>query len=291
MVTFRRIVRLPPVRMILGVILAFAILIIVALLDALITSLSGMILSRGVGALLAAGAVLLLEQVIERIPLAEGGLAPRDALSGMGRGFLIGAALMVAIFATLFLAGFYRVDRLAIDLPALIEGLLLFLMVALFEELLFRGVLFRQFEGTLGSWASLVICGALFGFAHLANPSATIWSSLAISVGAGALLGVAYLSTRNIWMAVGIHWSWNFFQGPIFGAAVSGINTTKALVSTTSGPELWTGGAFGPEAGLLALIATVLASLLLLIAAVRRGQIRTPAWLRRLGGRTPAPTP
>ncbi len=282
MTTFRRIMRLPPVRLALGFVLAFATIIVVAILDILALSLAGMILARGVGALLAAGVVLLLEQGIEGVPRAEGGLAPRGALPGLGQGFLIGAALMVAIFATLFLAGWYHVQRVAVDLPVLIASLLLFLMVALFEELVFRGILFRQFEGVLGSWASLVIGGALFGAAHLANPSATIWSTLAIAVGAGTLLGGAYLATRNIWMAVGIHWSWNFFQGPVFGSAVSGISTSRMLVSTTAGPVLWTGGAFGPEAGLVALIATVLASLLLLYVAVRRGQIRTPVWLRRL---------
>ena len=280
MSTFLHIVRLPFVRMIIGFVLAFATLVVIAILDILTGSFSGMILSRGVGALLAVGVMLLLEQAIEAVPLAEGGIAPRNALPDLGRGFLIGVGLMVAIFAVLSLAGWYRVDRVEINPLLLTESLLLFLVVGLFEELLFRGVLFRQIEGVLGSWASLVIGGVLFGAAHLANPSATIWSCLAITIGAGTLLSCAYLSTRTIWVAVGIHWAWNFFQGPIFGAPVSGIDTSRILVSTTAGPDLWTGGAFGPEAGLVALIATILTSLLLLRIALRRGHIHTPAWLR-----------
>lgn len=281
MQTIRHVLRFAGLRLALAFVLASAALLVVAILSGSVPGPLAQFVAETAGALLTAGIVLLLERGIEGRPVAEGGLAPRAAPQAIGQGVLIGAALMAAIFGALALAGWYHVARVAFEPLALLGSVVLFLLVALFEEFLFRGILFRQLEGVFGSWAALALSGALFGAAHLANPDATLWSTLAIAIGAGALLGGAYLATRNVWMAVGIHWAWNFFEGPFFGAAVSGNATSSVLVSSTAGPADWTGGAFGPEAGLVALIATLLASVLLLRLAVRRGHIYTPAWLRR----------
>ena len=92
------------------------------------------------------------------------------------------------------------------------------------EELLFRGILFRWIEEFGGSWAALMVTSVLFGLAHVINPNATWFSSFAIAVEAGVLLGGAYMLTRSLWMPMGLHAAWNFTQGDIFDVPVSGID-------------------------------------------------------------------
>ena len=95
------------------------------------------------------------------------------------------------------------------------------------EELLFRGILFRWIEEFGGSWAALAVTSALFGLAHIFNPGATWFSSFAIAVEAGVLLGGAYMLTRNLWLAMGLHAGWNFTQGEIFDVPVSGTRRAR----------------------------------------------------------------
>jgi len=97
---------------------------------------------------------------------------------------------------------------------------------------------------------------------HLANPN---WSLLAIvnlTVG-GVFLAFAYLRTRQLWLPIGIHIGWNFFQGPVFGFPVSGTDSFTLINHTVNGPELLTGGAFGPEAGLINLLIVAIGAALI----------------------------
>ena len=135
-----------------------------------------------------------------------------------------------------------------------------------------------------GSWIAIILSALFFGLTHLMNPGATLFGALAIALEAGTLLGAAYMLTRRLWLAIGIHWAWNFFEGPFFGATVSGTgsNAGKALItSTINGPSIWTGGAFGPEAGLAALLVCLATGPLFLILVLRQKQVITPAWRRR----------
>jgi len=149
------------------------------------------------------------------------------------------------------------------------------------EELLFRGILFRYIEKAGGSWIALAITSALFGAAHIANPGATWFSSLAIAIEAGILLGAVYMLTRRLWAAMGLHAGWNFTQGWIFGLPVSGGHGGTGLMNgSLSGPELMTGGAFGLEASLPGLVVATAAGLAILVVAVRRGRVVPPMWVR-----------
>ena len=149
----------------------------------------------------------------------------------------------------------------------------------LFEETLFRGVLFRHIEAMLGSWAALAVTSALFGAAHLGNPGASLFAAFAIAVEAGILLGAAYLLTRRLWLAVGIHAAWNFTQGWVFSIPVSGGDAPLGLLITRrEGADWLTGGAFGLEASVVAMLAATLMGLILLRLAIRRGEVRPPMW-------------
>ncbi|MFH9815385.1 lysostaphin resistance A-like protein [Streptomyces sp. NPDC017230] len=143
---------------------------------------------------------------------------------------------------------------------------------AVTEELLFRGLALQALEKLCGSWAALAITAALFGGLHAANPGATLWSSTAIAIEAGVLLGAAFLWTRNIWFVVGLHFAWNTGLG-LIGIPVSGHASEGLMVTTPTGPDLVTGGDFGLEASIVPVIISVLIAIPMLIAAHRRGNL------------------
>ena len=149
------------------------------------------------------------------------------------------------------------------------------------EETVFRGVIMRQIEAWLGTWWALAITSAIFGFGHLLNKDATVFAGLAITMEAGILLGACYLYTRRLWLPIGLHAAWNFTQGWVFSAPVSGGKAPEGLLVTTrSGPDWLTGGAFGLEASVVAMAVATLAGLFMLWLAIRRGRIMPPAWRR-----------
>ncbi len=151
-----------------------------------------------------------------------------------------------------------------------------------FEETLVRGLILRLFERLGGTWLGLAVSSAFFGVAHLMNPDATLVGAIAITFEAGILLGAAYLYTRRLWLAVGIHAAWNFTQAWVFSVPVSGTGQPIGwLVTRRPGSDLLTGGDFGLEASLPAMILATTAGLILLVAAVRKGRIMPPPWRRR----------
>ena len=110
----------------------------------------------------------------------------------------------------------------------------------------------------------------IFGAVHLTNNGATWWAGLAIAIEAGILLSAAYKYSGTLWMPIGIHWSWNYVQGNILGFAVSGGNAGESLfIPETSGPDIITGGPFGAEASIVAVVIGVLLSTILIIRTLR----------------------
>ncbi len=102
-----------------------------------------------------------------------------------------------------------------------------------------------------GTFWALIISGSLFGAAHLSNPNATWYAALAIAIEAGLMLGILFTMTKRLWLSIGCHFAWNFVQGGIFGAAVSGGKSRGLLLTNFSGPPILTGGEFGPEASII----------------------------------------
>jgi uncharacterized protein len=234
-----------------------------------------------------AAAVVLLAVtiVIERVTTGrspvEIGFDPRYALRDLAVGAALGALLFSAVVVELALGGYYRITAVHVT-PQLAAAALLLIAGAVTEELLFRGVIFRLIEEWAGTWIALAVSAILFGAVHAANPGATWVSSSAIALEAGVLLAAAFVVTRNLWLPIGLHFAWNFLEGPIYGTQVSGHTfVTSALAAQLHGPVILTGGSFGPEAGLPAMVTCLVAAALLLAYAGRHSLIVTPRWLQR----------
>ncbi len=206
------------------------------------------------------------------------------SLPGSGRewamGALIGAALYASSAVVLMILGMYHIEGLN-PWTYLIPAIAMALSSGVFEELFFRGVLFKSIEDMAGSWIALVISSLVFGFTHLLNPGGTIEGAIYISIEAGLLLAAAYLVTRRLWLAMGFHMAWNYTQSAVFSGVVSGGVTDPGLIQDRiEGPDLLTGGSFGLESSIIALVLCTATGVILLVIAMRRGHILPPPWKR-----------
>lgn len=201
----------------------------------------------------------------------------------LGFGLALGAALMLLIFGLAWAAGWVRVTAVfqsgsgAPFWRALLWPLFTFLAVGFTEESLVRGYILRNLaEGlrwrSVSPAAALVLAwflsSAFFGWMHWTNPNASLVSTIGITLG-GLFLGLGYLLTGRLALPIGLHITWNLFEGTVLGFPVSGLDLSAArvLVTQVSGPDLWTGGAFGPEAGLLGALVCLLGALLIVLWA------------------------
>ena len=189
--------------------------------------------------------------------------AARDMLVG----FLIPAPLFALIFIIQWGLGWLTIEgwgwaagSFALTMLGVLLGLVGFFAVGFYEELLFRGYYLQNLRDGSGLAIALFLSSAVFALAHLGNFSSSFASSIGIFA-AGYFLAYGWIRTRALWLPIGLHIGWNFFQGPIFGFAVSGTPTPSIVAHSVEGPELLTGGGFGPEAGLIVLPLMALGSL------------------------------
>ncbi|HEX2980637.1 MAG TPA: type II CAAX endopeptidase family protein [Anaerolineaceae bacterium] len=136
-----------------------------------------------------------------------------------------------------------------------------FLLTAWDEELLFRGYQLQNLAEGLNLGWGVLISSVIFAVFHLANPNPSAFALIGL-VAAGVFFAFAYLRTRRLWLPIGLHLGWNFFEGPVFGFPVSGLQFPTLLRQAEAGPDWLTGGLFGPEAGLVLLPALLLAAAL-----------------------------
>jgi membrane protease YdiL (CAAX protease family) len=193
------------------------------------------------------------------------------AVRQFAAGLVLGAVLLGAIFVVEAALGWLRVAYVA-PLPRLLSHAALWLAALLpaaaAEEVMLRGYTFQALEEQWGSSATVGITAVAFGALHFANPHAG-WGSFLGIVASGVLFGIALVVTRRLWLPIGLHAAWNLFEGPILGFPVSGVEFPSAIATNISGPVLWTGGTFGPEAGLLGVVSS-LAGAAILLAFRRR---------------------
>ncbi|MCF7805394.1 MAG: CPBP family intramembrane metalloprotease [Candidatus Marinimicrobia bacterium] len=188
-------------------------------------------------------------------------------------GILVGGGLIALVFGFELAAGWITVDAVLAGSPGkIVAGLTVlafnFIFVGFYEEFISRGyhlTNFAQgFRGILGARGSIllgmVLSAGIFGIAHIGNPEATVMTSVNIMVVGVILLGLGYVFTGRLAIPIGMHITWNFFQGAVFGFPVSGRTGSWAKVFTITqhGNPVWTGGKFGPEGGLIGTIAVLI---------------------------------
>jgi membrane protease YdiL (CAAX protease family) len=279
------------------------------------------VVSRVVRLIVAVAAVWLIGRLLDRRRLRDFGLSlGRQWWTDLAFGLALGLGLMGAIFLVEWGLGWVHVTgTLRTAVPgepfglAILAPAVIFLCVGILEELLARGYLLRNLaEGLAFPWMggargglvlACLVSSALFAYGHADNPNATWVSTVNIGI-AGVFLALGYMLTGQLAIPIGMHITWNFFQATVFGFPVSGVSRLRTSVIATDqlGPELWTGGPFGPEAGLVGLAAMLLGiALTLLWVRGRRGDVRLATSLaapprRRMphtqvaavGGRDPA---
>lgn len=181
----------------------------------------------------------------------------KTATWDMLAGFFLSGVMVGIFFLILLCSGILDVKEInwhSTELLPFVEILLLFLGVGVAtgysEELGFRGYILQNLVEGIGlKWAVIVSC-ILYGVMHMLNPNSTILSGLLIAV-FGFLRIYGWLRTGQLWLSIGMHAGWNFFQGPIFGFSISGLKSNHLVKHTLNGPEWLTGGDFGPEASII----------------------------------------
>jgi len=183
----------------------------------------------------------------------------RHALVDLFAGLAITFVLMALIYLTESAMGWLAFESFAWQVEptgAVMGGILMFLVLYIFvawnEELLFRGYQLQTLASGLNLFWAVIISSAVFGVAHLITPNAT-WVGAALIFLAALFLAYGYVRTKQLWLCIGLHIGWNFFEGVVFGFQVSGSDIYSVIRHQVTGPELWTGGAYGPEAGLIVL--------------------------------------
>ena len=187
-------------------------------------------------------------------------------------GIAIGSGLQSLTILVIYVYGGFTV--LAVNpVSVLIIPFTIASTVAIIEEILLRGILFRLTEEKWGSTIALISSSVLFAGLHLMNPHVTILSILCI-LSVGVLLGAAYMYYKNIWLPIAFHFAWNFTQNGIFGAITSGNEKTSSLLTTKiTGPEMLTGGQFGPEGSVQAVLLCFITAVIIIMHLNKQNKI------------------
>lgn len=209
---------------------------------------------------------LLDKRSFTSLGLVWNGQAVRDLLFGIA----VPALMMGLVYLVEVSAGWLNFEGFAWEFASAPQAAaeitimgFYFVIVGWQEELLSRGYWLQNMAEGLNLYWGVLISSVIFALAHLANPNISVLAVLGLVL-AGLFLAYAYMRTRKLWLPIGLHIGWNFFEGSVFGFQVSGLEDLPRLIhQSVQGPEIITGGAFGPEAGLVMLPSLALGVLLI----------------------------
>ena len=245
------------IQTLLWLVLMFGLVILFGFISGRLFS-NGLILSVIASLFAVTISVFLARKVLDRRSIVSLGLktdlrALWDLLVGIG----IAAAMMAFIYALEWAFGWLSFEGFAWQnqsmdavLIGTLEMLLIFVLVGWEEELLSRGYHLQNLASGINLPWGVILSSLIFALMHLGNPNVSVMAVLGL-IAAGFFLAFGYLRTRQLWLPIGLHIGWNFFEGTVFGFQVSGLDIYRLIEQTVQGPQIFTGGEFGPEAGLV----------------------------------------
>jgi len=205
-------------------------------------------------ALLASGVTLYAFKKYLGWYVEDGGrLSAFGQIRKVGVGWLVSALYLFTILICLFATRHYSVAHLNFNLDHQLSWLSIFLLAAVIEEVIARGIVFRLITDKWNVVAGLVVSSIIFGFVHLFNPNTTALSCLRIAITGGWLCGIAYAYHRTLWVPIGIHWAWNYMQSNIFEHSVPGsaLNSPPILILASKGVKFPAGIEFDTEVSII----------------------------------------
>lgn len=216
-------------------------------------------------------AAWLMLRFIDRRPFPSLGFAPRRALRDSAIGLIIGFGMMAACIAILYLCGWAIPEAPTGFVGSVLAvGALATIANTAMQEVLVRGYVQQTIQKEFGVLNGIIFSALLFLALHLGAIQGAILPMISLFA-AGILLGTAYVVTGNLWLPIALHFGWNFLQGPVLGETVSGRASNGGWrLFHLAGPPLMTGGKFGVEGGLVAIIITILGTPIVLLAFRRR---------------------
>ncbi len=217
----------------------------------------------------------LMRRFIDRKSFQSLGFTWKGYTNEAALGLFAGPALLGAGSLILVATGYLSFISAHFSAVPLLLDIVVMIIVAFVEELLFRGYLLNNLMQSMNKWGALSITAALFSLFHGSNPDITFFAVVNIFL-AGLLLGINYIFTKNLWFSILFHFAWNYFQGPVLGYDVSGLKISSLLQQSLSGPEAWTGGPFGFEGSLLCPLLIMVCTIVFGYAFSKRYRVATP---------------
>nr|WP_315158188.1 type II CAAX endopeptidase family protein [uncultured Flavobacterium sp.] len=208
--------------------------------------------------------IWLMMKFVDEKPFYTLGLKNHEIGNDVFKGVSLGFIIMFSGFLILCFAKQIEIQAINFDFYSFISGLLLFIFVAISEEILVRGYILKNLLASFNSYIALFISAVIFSLLHVGNPNVDLFSLMQLFV-AGILLGIPYIITRKLWFSIATHFSWNFFQGTIFGFNVSGIKQYSIIEIKFHTATIWNGGDFGFEGSLLCLLFQIIAIIFIIL--------------------------
>lgn len=202
--------------------------------------------------------VFICRKLIDRRSFESIGFNPAYIYPDAVIGFSLGTFLMTAGAMLLYGLHYMRWIDVAYRSEEFFLSFGLLAMIAMSEELIFRGYVLRNLMKSFNKWIALVISAVLFSIVHYSNLGIPVIGVINTFVG-GLVLGIAFIVTRSLWLPICFHLSWNFVQGPILGFRVSGLSFESILSIESTGPAIITGGEYGFEGSIICTILLLMA--------------------------------
>lgn len=204
----------------------------------------------------------IFRRFIDEESFASMGFELKSIRTELFAGVGLGAFIIATGFLALLAMQEIKISAIRVETNNMVWGTALFILVAVAEELISRGYVLNNLMKSMNRWIALLVSAFMFSLGHIFNNNLS-WIGFCNLTLAGILLGLPYIYTKSLWLPIALHFSWNYFQGTIFGFNVSGHVTYSLFTQSRTADTIWNGGKFGFEGSVLSLVFQIVALLAL----------------------------